>query len=480
MLSGSALMAVGGVCLTLIPMWLGHVVDAVIAPAASGAPPGPVWRELVLSLALLGGMYLVIVVSQRLGNRTSWYGIERAEYELGQRLLDVILRRTGPDRLLPGELISRLTADVRRSCQVLHTLVEPPGELVQVVVTAVLLWSFHPWLGITLLAGAPLMLAGMHLAARPIDARVEEELDALGETAGAASDVLGGHRSLRGLHAEETAADRYATVSRRALAAAVRSRSTEAWFEGLTELTGGLFVATLVSLATFLAVTGRLSIGQLASVTGLSVGVLWSLSNVVSNVTGLWATARGANRRILGLAAPGDAGEAAPETPAAKIPVAGFTVVRVTDAELRATTDALVAALPGAVLTPHPEQLLAGSVLDNVRMTGEVPASREQAIEALRRVGLEAAELADGYDTDTGDNGSSLSGGQRQRVALARAVAAEPEVLILVNPTSSVDTVTEQHIAEQLHRAREGRVTVVVSDSPIFRAAADRVVEVQP
>jgi hypothetical protein len=49
-----------------------------------------------------------------------------------------------------------------------------------------------------------------------------------------------------------------------------------------------------------------------------------------------------------------------------------------------------------------------------------------------------------------------------------------------VNPTSSVDTVTEQHIAEQLHRAREGRVTVVVSDSPIFRAAADRVVEVQP
>ena len=105
--------------------------------------------------------------------------------------------------------------------------------------------------------------------------------------------------------------------------------------------------------------------------------------------------------------------------------------------------------------------------------------AHEIAREALRRVGLEATELANGYATDTGDNGSALSGGQRQRVALARAVAADPEVLILVNPTSSVDTVTEHHIAQELHRVRAGRTTVVISDSPAFRAVADRVVEVE-
>jgi len=143
------------------------------------------------------------------------------------------------------------------------------------------------------------------------------------------------------------------------------------------------------------------------------------------------------------------------------------------------SAEALASGWPGTLLAPHPEQLLAGSVLDNVRATGENPASPERATEALRRVGLEATELANGYATDTGDNGSALSGGQRQRVALARAVAADPEVLILVNPTSSVDTVTEHHIAQELHRVRAGRTTVVISDSPAFRAVADRVVEVE-
>ena len=340
---------------------------------------------------------------------------------------------------------------------------DPPGELLQLLVTTALLWSFHPWLGLTLIIGAPLMLVGMYLVALPLGARVEDELEALGETAGTASDTLGGYRTLRGLHAERVAADRYATASRRTLSAAVRSRSAEAWFDGLAELTGGLFAAALVGLAALLAVAGQISVGQLAAVTGLSTTVLGSLIGFIANLTGLWAATQGAGRRILDLMTSEPTDRTAPGPPPAG-------VVR---------NGSLAAGWPGTLLAPHPEQLLAGSVLDNVRATGENPASPERATEALRRVGLEATELANGYATDTGDNGSALSGGQRQRVALARAVAADPEVLILVNPTSSVDTVTEHHIAQELHRVRAGRTTVVISDSPAFRAVADRVVEVE-
>lgn len=146
----------------------------------------------------------------------------------------------------------------------LHALVGPPGELLQLLVTTALLWSFHPWLGLALIIGAPLMLVGMYLVALPLGARVEDELEALGETAGTASDTLGGYRTLRGLHAERVAADRYATASRRTLSAAVRSRSAEAWFDGLAELTGGLFAAALVGLAALLAVAGQISVGQLS------------------------------------------------------------------------------------------------------------------------------------------------------------------------------------------------------------------------
>jgi ABC-type multidrug transport system fused ATPase/permease subunit len=73
------------------------------------------------------------------------------------------------------------------------------------------------------------------------------------------------------------------------------------------------------------------------------------------------------------------------------------------------------------------------------------------------------------------ERGRGLSGGQRQRLVLARAVAADPEVLVLVEPTSAVDAHTEARIAERLPRARQGRTTVVMTASPLLLHHADEV-----
>jgi ABC-type multidrug transport system fused ATPase/permease subunit len=71
--------------------------------------------------------------------------------------------------------------------------------------------------------------------------------------------------------------------------------------------------------------------------------------------------------------------------------------------------------------------------------------------------------------------GRTLSGGQAQRLRLARALLADPEVLILTEPTSAVDAHTEARIARRLRAAREGRATVVITTSPLLLDAADRV-----
>ncbi|MBB3329089.1 ABC-type multidrug transport system fused ATPase/permease subunit, partial [Friedmanniella antarctica] len=67
-------------------------------------------------------------------------------------------------------------------------------------------------------------------------------------------------------------------------------------------------------------------------------------------------------------------------------------------------------------------------------------------------------------------------GGQRQRLVLARALALEPEVLVLVEPTSAVDAHTEAEIGVRLRAARAGRTTVVVTASPLLLHRADDVV----
>jgi ABC-type multidrug transport system fused ATPase/permease subunit len=83
--------------------------------------------------------------------------------------------------------------------------------------------------------------------------------------------------------------------------------------------------------------------------------------------------------------------------------------------------------------------------------------------------------LPEGLDAHVEERGRGFSGGQRQRLVLARALVADPEILILVEPTSAVDAHTEARIARRLREARAGRTTVVMAVSPLVLDQADRV-----
>jgi subfamily B ATP-binding cassette protein MsbA len=108
--------------------------------------------------------------------------------------------------------------------------------------------------------------------------------------------------------------------------------------------------------------------------------------------------------------------------------------------------------------------IFSGSVAENIGFASE-GATREEIEEAARKAQAHdfILELPDGYETPLGERGVTLSGGQRQRIAIARALMRDPKLLVLDEATSSLDTLTEQHIQEIIDALRGSRTIIVIA-----------------
>ncbi len=518
LLLAASLTGIGSaVSLAALPYVLGRVVDGGLDDGLS--------RELWLGCLVLLGVGLVLVVSNVVGHRLEVENWLRAAFRTSQ-LVGHHVSRTGDAvtaELPTGEVVATVASDSLRVGEVFFTTSRLVGGVVAYVAVAFLLLDSSVTLGVAVLVGLPAVAGVLALIVRPLQRRQASHREAAGRLTTLGADTVSGLRILRGIGGEEVFAGRYREQSRAVRDAGVRVAHTQSLLDAMQALLPGLFLAAVVWFGARLAITGEITPGQLVTFYGYAAFLTQPLQAATEFVHSLTRALIGVKKILRVLQVPATGAEAPePATPGPEgdlvdhdsgvaVP-AGRTVALVSadpdetaaiarrlgvlggenaGAGRRVTLGGVALADLGlaqvrrrvvvAESTPH---LFTGVLRDEldvrdgngtVGALGTVGAARVLAALEVADAHDVLESLPEGLDGEIAEKGRSLSGGQRQRVALARALLTEPEVLVLVEPTSAVDAHTEARIAERLVRLRAGRTTVVVTASPLVLDRVDEV-----
>ncbi|TGD89791.1 ABC transporter ATP-binding protein [Mycolicibacterium sp. CH28] len=508
---GSGLIALHQLCEVSVPVLIGVIVDRAIGTGSIGA--------IVRWIFALAVLFVVLTLVYRYGARLLMFAIARESHLLRVELSRTILRPLGIRiDFQVGELLSISSTDADETSYVLDYVPRVTGAVVATIACGAVLLSIDAPLGLMVLIGVPVVVAGLQLTAPMIARRVEDQQAEVGRATALATDLISGHRPLQGIGAERNAAARYRTASRRSLTATLRAARIQSIHEGAAAAAGGLTAMAVAVAAAHFALRGTISVGELITVIGLAQFLIEPFS-LLAIVPSWVAEARASATRVAAVLNAPTRHEplpaAAPATPGSLVvhdaghgPLAGLSLtvapgefVALLTFDPREAT-ALIELLSGQVRTGgevraggrrigeipggqrratllaehHHGDLFSGTLQSNLDIAGADPAAVHAALAAS--CALDVVELhTDGLEHPVVERGASMSGGQRQRWTLARALAADPEVLVLHDPTTSVDAVTEQAIADGIRRLRAGRrTTVVLTCSPALLAAADRVV----
>ncbi|GAA2573049.1 ABC transporter ATP-binding protein [Winogradskya consettensis] len=493
------------VCQALVPAVVGKAIDAGLSRHDSG--------DLIFWGLVLLGIGAAQAIAGVLRHRRAVFNWLSAAF----RTIQLSVRQSGrlgvalPRRLNAGEVVAIGTADISHIGNAIDITARGIGSVVAVLtVTSILLVTSVP-LGLVVVLGIPLLTAVVSLLIRPLHHRQQGYREKQGLLTGRAADLVGGLRVLRGVGGEPVMSQRYRAGSQDLREAGVRVARVEALLDGAQVLVPGIFLVLVTWLGARFALTGRITVGQLVSFYGYAAFLVSPLRQLTETIDKMTRGHVSGRRVVDMLQIESDLSE--PVHPQ-KTPVDGDLVDLVSGVVIRAgLITAIAAALPadavtiadrlGRYTTDGDETLLAGVPLKDLEL-GELrerilvadndarlfsgplhddldPDRTGRAPAALAAASADdvVAELPEGLDSEVAERGRSFSGGQQQRLRLARALVADPEILVLVEPTSAVDAHTEARIAARLGEARRGRTTVVCSTSPLVLARADLVVYVE-
>jgi putative ABC transport system ATP-binding protein len=507
---GTALLGMYQAGETAFPIALGLIVEHTMRERSLGS--------LALSIAALAVIITTVSLSWRFGIRILQKANTTEAHRWRVRVAACGLQPVARDvDLKSGEVLTIATEDADQTADIIEVVPLLISSMVAVLISAVALGMAGTWLGLLVIVGTVAILSILSVMSRRIGAGTREQQARVARVGAKVADLIAGLRPLHGFGGNDAAFLSYRKVSEEAKHQAIGVAGMNGAYAGIALGLNAILAAAVTLTAGWLAFQGRITIGQLVMAVGLAQFIMEPLKLFSEMPKYVMIARASAERMALALAAP-PVPAPGPRRPSAggdvevdcvrhgslrelKFRVSAGEFVAIAAYQPRAAADlASVLAVnvpPGAyegavrlggqdtadlpieairehlLVNPYDGEIFAGTLRTNIDPSGTsrmVP----EAVEASMLTDVVALHR-EGLDHGVRDRGANLSGGQRQRLSLARALAADAGVLVLHNPTTAVDAVTEQLIARNIAELRRGRTTIVITSSPAFLDAADRV-----
>jgi len=505
-----------GTAATLVPPYLTMpLMDKVLIPFQNGKN-----IPVDLTLMLLGGLlvsalvawglgwartYILALVSERIGA-----DLRTATYD---HLLKLSLEYFGGKRT--GDLMARIGTESDRICVFLSLYaLDFATDVIMILMTAAILVSIDPWLALVTLAPLPMIMWLIHIVRDKLRFGFEKIDRMWAEVTSVLADTIPGIRVVKAFAQEQRESVRFRTANAHNLA--INDRVNKVWsmftptVTLLTEI--GLLILwafgiwqvaqhhiTVGVLTAFLAYIGRFytrldSMSRIVSHTQKAAtgakrifDILDHVSSVpepinpvhLEKVTGRIELNRVGfrygNRAVLrdvslniqpgemiGLVGHSGSGKSTLVNLICRFYDASEGSIKIDGTDIRSIPVSEYRQHIGLVL--QEPFLFFGTIAENIAY-GKPHATREEIVAAARAAHAHdfILRLPHGYDSIVGERGQALSGGERQRISIARALLINPQILILDEATSSVDSTTEKEIQKALDNLVQGRTTIAIA-----------------
>lgn len=473
----------------------------------------------------LAGMALLMLITYLLNNLfqaiAAWLMADISQRSLKQMRKDLFEHfQTLPlsffDRNPAGELMSRLTNDIDAINQaVSQNVTSLIASVLSMGGILIAMFILDRWLALASLLVVPIMLWFTQFVARYTRRGFRELQKHLGELNGVMEESISGQKVVTAFRRNESVIAAFRQHNQQVFEAGVTANSYALLLMPLTNVLGNFFVIVLAGLGGWLALQGLVSVGVIATFISYGQNFINPLRQLANMYNAIQAALAGAERvfEIIDTPSETDAapGSSALETTQGAVRFEhvnfGYQPDRlvIKDMSLEAGAGEIIAlvgptgagkttiinlltrfyeinggkiTIDGRDLREIPKAslrrrlglvlqdtfLFSGSVMDNIRY-GRLDATDEEVYRAAAMADADhfIHQLPQGYQTALSERASNLSQGQRQLLAIARAILADPDILILDEATSSVDTRTEAHIQKALLRLMQGRTSFVIA-----------------